>query len=106
MEVTWLRLLVSATFGWLVFLVLFRILTGQINLRGLLAGSSLGDAVPERVQAFVLTLGGAVVYLFLGLGQLGSSGVAALPDVPEFLLAGVTGSQFLYLIGKTLRLRA
>ena len=103
MPVEWLKTLLLLVFAWLFALVLLKLLSGSISLKGLTKRTASGKDEPERLQAVVVALGGAIIYGFLGLQLIGESGVTSLPEVPEFLLAGVTGSQFLYLFAKAYR---
>jgi len=80
-------------------IILVQLLTGRINTRWLLYGRNNGQRYfsPERVQLLVLTLGGAVYYLF-ALLQMPDPG--SLPAVPNAWLGLLGGSNSLYLLGK------
>ena len=79
-------------------IVVYQILTGKINVKGLLyekggdGGFSLG-----RLQLLVFTIAGAFSYLFLVLGNPESG---EFPDVPLELLLVLGGSNLLYLASK------
>ena len=90
----------SIVFGFLFSLaaiISFRLLTGEINTRGVLRTKSpTGDheLSPARVQLLIFTLATAGTYLSEVLASLGSG---ELPDVPESLLAVLGGSNVFYL---------
>ena len=83
--------------GGLVIVVAYKMLTGGINMRGLLDDKVSGALSPERVQLLVFTVLGAGYYLLLAIEQAPNG---RLPDIPgeALLLAG--GSQLVYLGGK------
>jgi len=81
----------------LAALISFRLLTGEINTRGVLRTKSpSGDheISPARVQLLLFTLAAAGTYLSEVLASLGSG---RLPEVPESLLAVLGGSNVFYL---------
>jgi len=83
-------------------LISLRIVTGEINTRGLLhTKSPTGDheLSPARVQLLLFTLATAGNYL---TDALNSPVSGKLPDVPEALLATLGGSHLLYLGSKAL----
>ena len=81
----------------LLLVVVFKLLAGQINIRGLLADKETGTFSPGRLQLLILTLGGASFYFFeiVGVADTGT-----LPPVPAELLLIVGGSNVGYLGGK------
>ena len=82
----------------LALVVGFQILTGKINVQGLLNDkSSDGGFSPGRLQLLVFTIGGAVSYLFL---VLDNPKLGQFPDVPNELLLVLGGSNLFYLAGK------
>jgi hypothetical protein len=91
-----------ALYGWLALVVVFKLLTGGVNGHGLLSTSVGHDTDLERIQALVISIGGAAAYAFVGLQAIGE-GVKEIPGIPEELLAAYGGSQLLYLIGKRFR---
>jgi len=99
----WLKGLLLLAFAWLTFVMLLKLLRGDINLTGMLQRTKDGAIEPDRMQAFVLTIFGALLYAFMGIQTAGGSEAPRLPEVPEFLLAGFAGSQTLYLVGKAIR---
>lgn len=80
--------------------VIFQLLTGRINLRGLLASKhGSGGLSPARVQSLAFSLMAA----FLALGSLDEAltkSGAALQLVPPEMLGLFGGSQALYLWAK------
>lgn len=81
----------------LAALISFRLLTGDINTRGVLRTKSpTGDdeISPARVQLLLFTLATAGTYLSDVLTSLGSG---RLPDIPESVLAMLGGSHVFYL---------
>ncbi len=95
--------LLFALFAALALVIAYRLLTGQIATRGLLA-TAPGQAVePERAQMLVLTLIGAGAYALLGLQQPVVGPAPTLPDPPNWLVTSLGASQALYLAGKIAR---
>lgn len=82
----------------LVAVVLYQMVTGRINTKGLLNDTSGNRGFsPGRLQLLIFTLGGALYYLMLAFDR---KGPAKLPELPtEFLLA-MGGSHLFYLGGK------
>lgn len=82
----------------LALIVVFQILTGKINVKGLLhETSSDHDFSPGRLQLLVITVAGALSYLSLVLGSPESG---RFPDIPNELLLVLGGSNLFYLAGK------
>jgi hypothetical protein len=108
---TFSKIFATGLFVWLgllTLLVTIRMLTGKIHVAGLLShrlNADGGKVLPERVLAM------AVFPWVLGLYALdalhadvsGTTGPPSLPDVPEYLLSLLTGSNGLYLAGKIAR---
>ena len=87
----------------LAAVVLAQLLGGEINTKGLLYGSdSRGNRSlsPGRVQLLLLTIAAAGQYLTQVLGNLGNLNQNALPQVNNDLVAGLLGSNAVYLTGK------
>ena len=82
----------------LALIVVYQILTGMINVKGLLHKKN-GDRgfSPARLQLLAFTIAGAISYLFLVLGNPESG---TFPDVPLELLLVLGGSNLLYLASK------
>jgi hypothetical protein len=105
--ITTVSWIVGLFLGGLVTLVLYRMVTGQINMRNLLYGRmSDGSAYlsPERVQLMIFTVW---VGLFYALETFETRVVNptpetahTLPDVNTQTLALLGGSQTIYLLGK------
>ena len=83
--------------GLFTFVVAYEMLTGAINMRGLLDDKVSGALSPGRVQLLISTVMGAGYYLLLAIEQAPGG---RLPDIPEEALLLVGGSQLLYLGGK------
>lgn len=80
----------------LFFVVGYRILTGQINTRGLMASKGNQEGFsPARVQLFVLTLAGVVGYLTRLFDNS-----TRLPDIPQDLIAAMGASNLFYVASK------
>ena len=79
-----------------------RLMTGRINLRGLLSDKRTSRLSPERVQLLVLTLAG-VAALAASFNEMRETNVIGLPT--ELVTASLGGSQSIYLLGKFLRHR-
>jgi len=100
-QVIWfVKLIVFVFVGGLAAIVAHRLLTGQINTRGLFYGTKRDGTKyfsPERVQLLVFTLGTAMFYLN---NVLQNRHTGMLPDVPPQTLALLGGSHALYLGSK------
>jgi hypothetical protein len=86
-------------------IVIVQLLTGKIDSRYLLYGTVTGRKVndgryfsPERVQLLVFTLGAALYYLTEVMTTARSGMV---PEFPQSWLVVMTGSNAIYLGGKT-----
>lgn len=78
-------------------LMVWKMLTGQINLHGLLSDKEKGLPVsPARVQALMSTLGVAF-YLLLAAQANAREGRHEMPAVPSEALLLLGGSNMLYL---------
>ncbi len=91
------RLELALILGGLALIVAYKLLTGAINMRGLLVDKKTRALSPGRVQLLVFTVMGAGYYLLLVIEQAPSG---KLPDFPEEALLLVGGSQLVYLGGK------
>lgn len=84
----------------LLAIVIFRLLAGRINTRGLLQDkqtAKTGNFSPGRLQLLIVTLGGAAFYFS---EIVGAADTGALPPVPDELLLIAGGSNVTYLGGK------
>lgn len=94
-------------FGLLVLLIVMRILRGELEAEGLLIHSPGPRAPIAPERAVVMTVFpfalAAYVYLALSNDIPVIDGRLSLPDVPESLLALLTGGNSLYLAGKIAR---
>ena len=102
--VSWI---VGLFLGGLIAVILFRMLTGQINMRGLLYGRmSDGNYYfsPERVQLMIFTIWVGLFYLLdtfeTRVVNPTPETAHTLPEVNTPTLALVGGSQTIYLVGK------
>lgn len=84
--------------GGLMAVVGYQLLTGRINLRGLLVDKAKGGFSPGRVQLLVLTVAGAGQYLMSAAGHAPDG---TMPPVPLETLALVGGGNLIYLGAKT-----
>lgn len=81
-----------------IAVIVWQMLTGKINLKGLLIDKSNGKFSPGRLQNLVLTFLVAALYL----GKLLENSVTnMLPDLPDWCLETIAGSSALYLGGKS-----
>lgn len=83
------RLELALILGGLALVIAYNMLTGGINLRGLLNDKVTHRLGPERVQLLVFTVMGAGYYLLLAIEQAPSG---KLPDVPAEAALLVGGS--------------
>ena len=83
--------------GGLAVVIAYKLMTGGINMAGLLDDKVSRDLSPGRVQLLAFTVAGAGYYLLLAVEQAASG---LLPAVPPEMLLLVCGSQFVYLGGK------
>jgi hypothetical protein len=80
------------------------ILNGSIRTNGLLATQLGGAPSPERIQLLVASLIGAGTYASSALSSTATeTGMDALPEVPEWLLTAMVGSQAVFLGSKLMR---
>ena len=87
-------------FGALAVIVAAQLLSGGINVHGLLRvkrPGGLAGLSPARVQLFVATLGAAATWLAQALEARDSG---RLPDVPTLWLQALGASQGVYLASK------
>jgi len=99
--ITWIFFAIMATlFG----VIVLRLFSNLINVRGLIAGQTGGVVEPERVQALIVAIGIPVLYAVDAIAALRSHDVVTtLPDVADWMLVTGGGSQVLYVIGKLSR---
>lgn len=83
--------------GGLALVVGYQLLTGRINMQGLLDDKVSRKPSPGRVQLLVFTVAGAGYYILLTLENAASG---LLPPIPAEMLWLVGGSQLAYLGGK------
>ena len=89
-----LRVEIEVLLASLAIIIVYKMLTGRINLHGLLSGED-GNPSAARVQLLVATLVAAFAYLSQVIDQPGE-----FPAVPTWLLLGLGGSQIVYLWSK------
>jgi hypothetical protein len=81
----------------LAAVVLFKILTGQINMEGLITHKDgTGRVSPERIQLLLATIAASATYL----SEAFSSTNGSLPDVSPQWLYLLGGSSGIYVAGK------
>jgi hypothetical protein len=91
-----LRLEIGVLLGSLLLVGVYQMLTGEINLHGLLTENGNSEVSSARVQLLVLTLAGALYYIYKA--TISSGG---LPKIPPELLLFLGGSHIVYLGSKT-----
>lgn len=91
-----IRLEVWAFLGGAAVIVLYKLLTGRINLAGLL-GTGDNAITAHRVQMLLITFYVALDYV---RRVAAAPHLATLPDVPQNMLLLLGGSHTLYLGGK------
>jgi hypothetical protein len=102
------KLLATGLLAWLGLLatiIILGVLRGDIRNRGMLIDHSRGEIIPERLvmmAVFPFVLLGYIVTA-LSFDPLAAIDRPSLPDVPESLLALLTGGNGLYLVGKIAR---
>jgi len=94
---TWLMV---AWFGTVAALVLYGLLTGRIDTRGLLSETQTDGTTADRGQLLTLTVGGAGAYVMDALSHVGET---SLPEIPGPWLAVAGASQIVYLAPKIMR---
>jgi hypothetical protein len=94
-----LRLEIGFLLGAFLLLALYKMLTGEINLQGLLIDSPSGEMSAARLQLLLFTLAGALYYIYKATTSPGG-----LPEIPPELILFLGGSQIVYLGSKTLSL--
>jgi hypothetical protein len=95
-----------AWLGALALMVAIRILRGDINSSGMLVSEANDDSVnPERVLAMALVPAVLAFYAIhaLNTGIVKTPTGLSMPDLPESLVALLTGGNGLYLAGKIAR---
>jgi hypothetical protein len=81
----------------LAAVVLFQIVTRQINLAGLVTHKDRSDRVsPERIQLLLATIAMSVSYF----GEVASNTSGKLPDISPQWLYLFSGSSGIYIAGK------
>jgi hypothetical protein len=96
------RLEVSFILIGMAIVVAYQMLTGRINVRGLLSDTEDGSFSVSRAQLLVLSLVGLILFI----ARVAGSQIGTLPDVPQELLLVVGGSNGVYLLVKGRRLLA
>ncbi|MDQ6622169.1 MAG: hypothetical protein M3Y86_01615 [Verrucomicrobiota bacterium] len=95
-------IIVLAMLGTFFCLISYRLFTGAINTKGMLADKSGGGVSPARAQLCLLSIGGAFYYLMMVVEvvQAGATPDLNLPAPPKELLALVLGSNTVYVTAK------
>lgn len=101
-EWTYLRVFVLwelvALIGSMLVVVVHRLLSGTINIKGLLQDKLTGATCPARVQLLMLTGSAALYYVALVVQQLKVlDGQRSLPDLPPQLLYALGASHTVFL---------
>lgn len=81
----------------LAAIVLWQIATGRIGVAGLLRDKRGRGFSPGRFQLLLATLAGLVVYV----EEQMTAAPGTVPELPEWLVWAMVGSQGLYLTGKS-----
>jgi len=92
-----LRFEIWAFLAVLTLLVFYQLLTGRINTDGLLYETKPNGSreySATQLQALIVTVGGALYYLFI---VLANKEAGKFPDIPDFLLVVLGGSNLVYL---------
>ncbi len=79
----------------LLAVVLYQMLTGRINTRGMLNDKATGKLSPGRVQLLFFTMFGGLYFLFKVIDN-----PAQFPEIPPEMLYLLGGSNAAYLGGK------
>ena len=95
--IDFMRLQLTVFLWVLAFSIAFQLLTGLINMKGLLRDKVDGLISPGRAQLLLLTIAGAGFYLMDVLSQ---GGQGEFPPLPKELLYLVGGGNVIYLSGK------
>ncbi len=85
----------------LAAIVFYQIITNPDRLRGLFR-TGYGPAEPERIQLVAVFGFATGAYVLEAVKMLNAPGLPTrMPEVPQYLLTVLTGSQAVYLAGKT-----
>ncbi len=103
-----LQLFLLGWLGALAAIVFVKMLSGGINVTGLMCSAKGPKADPERVTLVMLTVGVALYYLVHSIGipleeLKGADGKYSMPDLPGDALILLGGSQTAYITGKIFR---
>ena len=99
----YVALVTVALLGGFLLLIAYRILTGEINTKGLLDDKAEGGPSPARLQLCLLSIGGAFYYLMTVVNLVQSHAnlpSLSLPEPPKELIALVLGSNTFYVAAK------
>ena len=94
-----------AWFGLLALLIAIRILRRDIEVTGFLTQRANGEAIaPERALLMAVFPIVLAYYVYTAIsGDYANAMPPRLPDVPDYLLSLLTGTNSLYLAGKIAR---
>jgi hypothetical protein len=82
----------------LAVIVGYRLITQQINVKGLVMDKMRGRGVsPGRLQMLIVTMSIAIYYIMMVIEAKDTS---RLPDMPNEYLVALGGSHSIYLLGK------
>ncbi len=103
-----LELFLLGWLGALAAIIFVKMLSGKINVTGLMCSTKGPEADPERVTLLMLTVGVALYYLVHTIGipieeLIGDDGKYYMPDLPRDALVLLGGSQGAYITGKIFR---
>ncbi len=103
-----LQLFLLGWLGALTVIIFVKMLSGDINVTGLMRSAKSPEADPERVALVLLTVAVALYYLVHSIGipleeLKGADGKYSMPDLPGDALILLGGSQTAYITGKIFR---
>ena len=100
MSASLVRFEVDAIISGFMIVVGWKLLTGRINLRGLLSDGPGRPISPTKAQMLVISGGAVLAYLQQVGATLGGSAPNALPQPSDAVLMAFGGSQLVYLGGQ------
>lgn len=103
---TFLEWIIIATFVAAVGIILYKLLTGGIDMTGLLRTRASDERIePERIQLLMGSIAATAIYVSYVLSEAANAedALQAFPEIPETAVLLLAGGNVLYLSGKIAR---